>query len=82
MGDNAHELFIAALVGGNVVLPLTEQMVAADEGGDLGNMGAYKLEVAIEDAAVDAVSVGCGRLTVCSTYHRLVALEGSFMHRY
>ena len=36
-GDDVHELFVAAPVSGHVVLPLTEQVVTANEGCDFGN---------------------------------------------
>ena len=57
------------------MFPLTEQVVAVDEGIDFGNRGGHELKVAVEDAAVDAVPIGCGLLSVAEGHIEEARLE-------
>ena len=80
-GDDVHELFVAALVSGHVVLPLTEQVVTANEGCDFGNRVGHELKVAVEDAAVDAVPNGCGLSLVAEGHIEEARLEDTTLER-
>lgn len=70
--DDAEELCVSVFVGGNVVFPLAEQYVETDEGGDIGLRGVDKLEIGVEDAAVEVVAVDNG-LTLIAVCHAATA---------
>ena len=57
------------------MFPLTEQVVTANEGCDFGNRVGHELKVAVEDAAVDAVPIGCGLSSVAEGHIEEACLE-------